>query len=105
MYQLSDLFILFLLTCVVLVWWHNARFKETALRHAQRYCEQYNLQLLDEGMAIARIWPARSRQGSMVLRRTYQFEFATTGDRRYTGTLTLLGANLEQVYTPPHQIH
>lgn len=105
MLQLSDLFVLFLLSCAILLWWHNARFKETALHHARHYCDQHNLQLLDESTAISGLWPARNRRGTLVMRRTFQFEFATTGDRRYTGTLVLLGSALERVHTPVHQIH
>jgi hypothetical protein len=48
-------------------------------------------------MVITSFWPARSLSGGLVFRRRYQFEFSSTGDRRYQGKLELLGMGLQSI--------
>ena len=42
-------------------------------------------------MVITGLWPVRGADGRLVLRRKYDFEFASLGDRRYRGSLALVG--------------
>jgi hypothetical protein len=42
-------------------------------------------------------WPVRGRAGRLQFRRSYQFEFSSTGDRRYQGKLVLEGMNLTTI--------
>ena len=48
-------------------------------------------------MVIVGLWPLRDASGRLILRRSYQFEFASTGDRRYQGKLVLEGLQLRQI--------
>ena len=95
--MLSDLVWLSGLIILAALWWHGQGVKSRAVAHAKRYCEQHDLQWLDESMVIRRLWPVRSRSGSLVLQRTYFFEFSSTGEHRYRGTVVMEGYYLKTV--------
>ena len=48
-------------------------------------------------MVITGYWPAKNAFGNLVMQRRYQFEFTSTGKRRYQGTLVLLGHQLGNI--------
>ena len=81
----------------VLYLWHSDPFKARARELAARYCAELDLQLLDQSVVIRGIWPARDDDGRLRLRRTYQFEFASTGERRYQGVIVLLGLRAQSI--------
>jgi hypothetical protein len=82
---------------VLLYWWHSGVYKGRALELAERYCREHDLQLLDQSMVIRGLWPIRRADGRLGLRRNYQFEFTSTGDQRYRGTLVLHGLRLQSL--------
>jgi hypothetical protein len=82
---------------VMLYWWHSGTYKGRALHLAEKYCREQDLQLLDQSMVIRGIWPVRRADGRLTLRRSYQFEFASTGDQRYRGVLVLVGMQLRSI--------
>ncbi len=47
---------------------------------------------------------ARDANGRMALRRTYNFEFSDTGNNRRSGSVVMLGGELESLYTEPYLI-
>jgi hypothetical protein len=69
-----------------------------------RHCEHFNLQLLDQSMVIKGLWVERNAGGSLSVRRRYQFEFSSTGERRYLGLLTMLGSKLKSIDTETYQL-
>jgi len=77
--------------------WQSGKFKGRAREIASRHCQQLSLQLLDQSMVITGYWPARNAYGTLVMRRTYEFEFTSTGKRRYKGIIVLLGMRLESI--------
>jgi len=85
-------------------WWNSWKFKGRALSLALEYCVQLNLQLLDQSMVIRGIWPELNAIGSQVLRRTYQFEFTSTGEHRYSGLIILSGMNLKSIDLEAYKI-
>ena len=93
------------LAAAVLAWWwrRHAR-RRQALEASRRYCQQMNVQLLDETVVLKRLWPQRSAHGSLILRRAYEFEFTATGDDRYPGMVIMLGIRLDSVQLAPHRI-
>jgi len=97
MFSLVKLLLLILLGGVAVYWWQSFYFKGLALDSAREYCRQLGLQLLDESMVITGTWPVRGRDGRLRLRRRYQFEFASLGDRRYRGQLVLIGTRLQSI--------
>ena len=55
------------------------------------------MQLLDQSMVIIGYWPAKNSNASLVMRRTYQFEFTSTGEGRYQGVIVLLGLQFNTI--------
>jgi hypothetical protein len=78
-------------------WWQSGVFKGRAREMASRHCQQLNLQLLDYSMVITGYWPTRDASGNFVIRRTYQFEFTSTGKRRHQGIIVLFGSQIKSI--------
>ena len=97
-----------LLTCCVafcaVIWWKNQGFKQMALRLAQKRCEELGLQLLDQSVALRGFKFTRGPSGAWVVRRRFIFEFASTGDERYKGSVELLGNRLLNLELEPHRL-
>ncbi|MEW5889064.1 MAG: DUF3301 domain-containing protein [Pseudomonadota bacterium] len=72
-------------------WVDSLKAREAAVQAARAACNSENLQLLDDTVAIARLWPARNDEGRLVLRRVYSFEYSDTGDNRRPGSVALIG--------------
>jgi len=85
MFSLVNLLCLVFVGLVTIYWWQSGLFKGRARQLAMEHCRQLDLQLLDQSMVITGFWPTQSSMGNLVFRRTYQFEFSSTGDRRYRG--------------------
>lgn len=77
--------------------WRSGKFKGRAREIASRHCSELNLQLLDQSMVITGFWPARNNNANFVMRRSYQFEFTSTGARRYQGIIVLVGLQLSDI--------
>ena len=77
--------------------WQSGQFKGRARELASSHCKQLDLQLLDQSMVITGYWPGRDASGNIVMRRSYQFEFTSTGKRRYQGMIVLLGWRLNTI--------
>ena len=101
---LADVLWVAALVIAAAVWWHGQGIKSRAAGHARRYCQQHDLQWLDEALVLRRLWPARSQSGSLALERTYCFEFSSTGEYRYRGTVTMLGYYLKSIDAQAHHL-
>ena len=97
MFGLLELLLLTLLALAAVYWWQSGLYKGRAREFADAHCRSLGLQLLDQGMVITGIWPLRGGDGRLRLRRRYQFEFASLGDRRYRGEIVLLGTALQSI--------
>jgi hypothetical protein len=104
MFSLVKLLLLILLGGIAVYWWQSGHFKGRAREFANEHCRQLGLQLLDQSMVIVGIWPVRGADGKLVLRRRYQFEFASLGDRRYQGRLVMLGNKLYTIDLEPYKL-
>ncbi len=85
-------------------WWQSGEYKNRALALALQHCRQLNLQLLDQSMVIRGYWPKRFEDGKWRIRRSYQFEFTSTGHQRYRGNLILFGSRLDSVELEAYQL-
>jgi hypothetical protein len=104
MFTLGNL-LWFLVAGVILVyWWHSGSFKGRARELAIAHCQQFDLQLLDQSMVIRGIRPVRSGNNGLSLRRSYQFEFTSTGEQRYQGVLVLEGMKLKSIDLEAYKI-
>lgn len=102
--ELSDLFWLALTATLCALWWQNLKIREFATRQVRAYCQQQDVQLLDESIALKGMKPKRDDSGRMALERSYQFSFTSTGDERYTGLIRLHGRKVLTFELQPHRI-
>ncbi len=89
--SLIALFFLFLLGWF---WLDSLRAREIAIGICRAACEQRDLQLLDQAVALQRIGVRRTPEG-LRLRRVFRFDFSEEGVGRHSGTLVLRGIELE----------
>lgn len=80
-----------LLGGVVWFWALSLRAREHALIACRRICREFNMQLLDQTVAMIRLRPARNRNGRICFQRRYGFEFSPDGHTRYRGRLDMTG--------------
>lgn len=95
----------FLLASVGAAWfWLNSlNARDIAVAAGRQAAERYGLQLLDETVAISKLWAARDGYGRLRIRRTYAFEVSDTGADRLSCSITLLGKRVEALDIPPHR--
>lgn len=105
MFELSDLWIWIVLSAIGMYWWSSQGIKQRALAVCKAHCKKMDLQLLDDSVVLHRLWLKRDKHGGVRVRRKYQFEFASTGDERYRGQLTLLGHDIESIIVEPHRLN
>ena len=97
MFSLTKLLLLILAGVIAVYWWQSGLFKGRARELAAAHCRQLGLQLLDQSMVITAIRPVLGSSGRIEFRRTYQFEFSSTGDRRYQGELVMEAMHLKSI--------
>ena len=85
-------------------WFDSLRARERALAAGRAACERSGLQLLDETVAGAGVRLARDDQGQMRIRRVFVFEFSDTGNNRRRGSITMLGAEVQDLYIEPYPV-
>ena len=105
--MIFDLYSLIWMSAILilaLLWWHNLKARELALKQVKHYCNRQGLQLLDQSVALRRLSFGRTRSGHISLKRRYGFEFTSTGDERYQGTIELLGARLQSIEVDAHRV-
>jgi hypothetical protein len=104
MLTLTDLVVIALAALAANHWWRARGFKSQALELAWKRCQLLQLQLLDQSVVLKKIRLQRGESGSLQWRRTYDFEFSSTGTDRYRGTLVLAGARLLSIEMEPHVV-
>ena len=91
--------------CLGYGYWFNAqKAKEIALGIAREHCLAMEVQMLDGYVALNGIWLKRDKAAKMQLRRSFLFEFSSTGNERYNGTVLMLGRRVESIYMDPYRI-
>ena len=98
---MPELFTLLILAALVWLWFDSMRARERALALGKRACARDGLMFLDETVECVALGFARDVDGRMALRRTYGFEFSDTGNNRRSGSIVMLGGEVESVYTEP----
>jgi hypothetical protein len=89
---------------VAVFFFEGLRVREAAIRIAKEACRAHGLQFLDYTVQGARTRFARDAQGHTRLRRTYLFEFSDDGIGRRTGSVVMLGAQLESLQLEPYRL-
>ena len=91
MFDLSDLSLLALILLAALYWWHDQGMRQLVLDACMRYCMERDIQLLDQSVALRRLWFRRDEWGRLRFWRLYEFEFASAENDRYKGQAITLG--------------
>lgn len=104
MFTLTNLLWLLVAGTILVYWWHSGSYKGRARNLAVAHCQQLNLQLLDQSIVIIGIWLLRTESNGFTIRRTYQFEFTSTGEHRYQGVLVLAGMHLKSIELDTYKI-
>lgn len=99
-----DFFLIFLLLSIGYYWSNATKTREIALIFVKRHCQQLDIQLLDEYVALNGLWLKKDDSGTTKLWRSYQFEFTATGYERYNGKVTLLGQKIINIQLDPYKI-
>ena len=94
---MSSIFLLLLLGLVLWFWQDSLRARDIARKASAHACRISRVQLLDDTVALERIWLRRDEHGRLRLERIYVFEFSDTGDTRRRGSVTVLGRRVELV--------
>jgi hypothetical protein len=79
-------------------WRDSLGAREQARAASSRACRQSDVQLLDDTVALERLWWRRDRDGRLKLERLYVFEFTDTGQRRQVGSVLLVGWRVEVLH-------
>jgi len=82
----------------LLFWRDSLGAREQARAASARACQQMGVQLLDDTVALERLWLRRDRDGRLKLERLYVFEFTDTGQRRQVGSVLLVGWRVEVLH-------
>lgn len=105
MLELTDILVFSLIAVFLMLGWNAQGVKQIALSATKAHCKKMDVLLLDDGIALRGFWIKRNRAGKLCLWRSYDFEFTSTGDERYAGTIILLGRMVEDIQLQPHRLN
>src|SRR5579883_1700155 len=93
-----------LTTCVLigLLWYASMRARERAIAHAQRLCNRYGAQILDQSVVLHGLRPLW-RGGRPRLLRSYRFDLSYAGNDRHRASLMLAGDRLVDYSLPARE--
>ncbi len=80
------------------------RARELAVLGSRNHCHQMGLQFLDQSVSLSRTRLQRNDRGQYGIVRQYHFEFTSTGEERYSGTVTMHNSKLEGIQLAPHRM-
>jgi hypothetical protein len=92
------------IVAAIAFWADSLRARERALAAGRAACERNGLQLLDETVAGAGLRLARDADGRLRIRRVFVFEFSDNGNNRRRGSVTVLGAEVQDLYIEPYPV-
>lgn len=95
---MNTLLLLVLLGLMLWFWQDSLRARERAREASALACQRSGVQLLDDTVALERLWLRRDRDGRLRLERVYLFEFTDTGATRRLGRLVMLGDRVEVLH-------
>ena len=83
------------LFAVAWYWQDSLRSRELILKRCRKFCEDHEVQFLDQSVYVARVRLAKSKQYHFFLRRFYAFEFSIGGVDRHNGVAVVSKDNVE----------
>lgn len=95
--NIYDLITLAIIAAIIMIIVDHINTGRIAKLAAKRYCEQHNLQFLDQNVVLEKLRPCRSKQRLFGIKRTYRFEFSSIGDYRYQGKISLISKRVASI--------
>ncbi len=95
--MLTQLIPIAIAIAIAIIWWGNTATKEQAIMAAKRACQQANVQLLDDTVALKRYRLVRDSAGNIRIARLFVFEFSLMGDERKQGFVTFVGTQIREL--------
>ena len=94
--MLSEIFALASLAFIAWFWFDSLRARERSTRAARKLCEEERVQLLDDTVALGRLWLGRSAAGRVQVCRIYLFDFVDVDDERRQGLVVAIGSTVRE---------
>lgn len=104
---LTKIILLLLGTAALLYFYSSLRIRELAIDAARKRCADIGVQFLDQSVSASgtRLRRNAAQHGShWIIERHYRFEFASTGEERYRGLVTMRGNRLAGIELEPHRL-
>ncbi|MCF6262795.1 MAG: DUF3301 domain-containing protein [Xanthomonadales bacterium] len=92
-----ELLLIIVLVAISASWLTTMRARDRARSAVARLCKQYQLQLLDQSVALAGLKIARSSRGGLTLRRQFKFDYSEDGISRKNGSIWMKGDQAEMI--------
>lgn len=102
--MIDDIIFIGLLLCGFCYWLSAQKVKEIALITTRNYCAAMDVQMLDAYIALNNIAFERNTAGKIQIRRSFMFEFSSTGYERYNGNIVMLGNSVKSIVMEPYRI-
>jgi len=99
---MDELLTLLLLFLVVWFLWTGIRCKEIACEAGEIHCQKHNVQFLDQTVERRKLRLTRDSRNNPCWYRSFNFEFATTGEHRYQGKIEMYGYHLKSIEMDPY---
>lgn len=96
--NIYELLLLLITLAGVAFWLDSLKAREIGIRAARAACHDEGCQFLDDTVAGRSLRLARDDAGRLRFRRVYDFEYSDNGDNRRSGTVTLLGHEVELLH-------
>jgi len=97
MYDIYDAILFFIFIFAVMYWWRISEQKSFAIRNAKAYCQERNVQLLDQTLVFKGLHLEKTGNKRCRLCRAYEFDFSSNGEDRFKGEIILSGFNFLRV--------
>jgi hypothetical protein len=80
---------------IVWYWQDSLRSREFALKKCRSLCKEYDVQLLDQSVHVARLRIGKTPNKNYFIRRFYAFEFSIGGVDRHHGVAVVARERME----------
>ncbi|GAC14348.1 DUF3301 domain-containing protein [Aliiglaciecola lipolytica] len=99
--NLTDILVLFIIAAIMFQFWRIRAISEQAKVYLENYCELNGLQLISIARSKTRVILFKAKLDWYT---EFSFEFSSTGEERYLGTLKMRGLSVENVDVPAYRI-
>lgn len=96
---------LLLLGLAVYYWSLTQKYKSLAVRAGRNRCKEAGVQFLDHTVVHHKKSLIKDSKGNWRIARKYLFEFTSTGEQRYQGSVILIGNFVAETELEPYSLN